>query len=136
MDILASIFAYLAGIGALFAGLAVSFFVFFAHPQKPLQPQLQSPSAMLMRSSTPNKPMASEVHAKQNATQGAVGLQRQGTAAGAQANAQPTATAQKLAGKHAPSAAQAHRLLQEERARRWAYHQQPSFESRFLGYAD
>jgi hypothetical protein len=28
------------------------------------------------------------------------------------------------------------RLVQEERAKRWAYQQDPSFENRFLGYAD
>ncbi len=28
------------------------------------------------------------------------------------------------------------RLAQEDRARRWAYQQDPSFETRFLGYAD
>jgi hypothetical protein len=28
------------------------------------------------------------------------------------------------------------RLVQEERARRWAYQQNPDFEARFLGYAD
>jgi len=39
MDILASMFAYVAGIGALVAGLAVSFFVFFAVPQEPIQTQ-------------------------------------------------------------------------------------------------
>src|SRR6516225_1136159 len=66
MDILASMLAYLAGIGALFAGLAVSFFVFFSTPHEPLQTQ-QSASAMLVRPSTPNKPAAVEARAKQSA---------------------------------------------------------------------
>jgi hypothetical protein len=36
MDILAGMLAYVAGIGALFAGLAISFFVFFSTPHEPL----------------------------------------------------------------------------------------------------
>ena len=53
MDILAGMLAYVAGIGALFAGLAVSFFVFFSTPHEPLQTQTQpqSASAMLVRPS-------------------------------------------------------------------------------------
>ena len=35
MDILAGMLVYLAGIGALFAGLALSFFVFFSTPHEP-----------------------------------------------------------------------------------------------------
>jgi hypothetical protein len=50
--------------------------------------------------------------------------------------ARPTAAAHDVRGKHALSAAQARRLIQEERARRWAYQQNSSFENRFLGYAD
>jgi hypothetical protein len=38
--------------------------------------------------------------------------------------------------KASASAARLRRLVQEERARRWAYEQDSSFESRFLGYAD
>jgi hypothetical protein len=64
--------AYVAGIGALFAALAVSFFVFFATPHEPLQTetQPQNARAMLVRPSTPNKP-AAEARAKRNATQSA-----------------------------------------------------------------
>jgi hypothetical protein len=72
MDILAGMLAYVAGIGALFAALAVSFFVFFATPHEPLQSetQPQNARAMLVRPSTPNKP-AAEARAKQTATQSA-----------------------------------------------------------------
>ena len=114
MDILAGMLAYVAGIGAVFAALAISFSVFFATPHVPLQTEAapQNASAMLVRPSTPNKP-AVEARAKQNATQSA-GPQR----------------------KRAASGAQARRLIQEERARRWAYQQDSSFESRFLGYTD
>jgi len=126
MDILASMLAYLAGIGALFAGLAVSFFVFFSTPHEPLQTQ-QSASAMLVRPSTPNKPAAVEARAKQSADH----FEKHTTAAGSPGGAQ----ARDVHGKYAASAAQARRF-QEERGRRWAYQQDSSFERRFLGYAD
>src|SRR5215467_14460457 len=45
MDILAGMLAYVAGIGALFAGLAVAFFVFVATPKAPLQAQSEPQSA-------------------------------------------------------------------------------------------
>ena len=128
MDILASMLAYLAGIGALFARLAVSFFVFFSTPHEPLQTQ-QSASAMLVRPSTPNKPAAVEARAKQSADH----FEKHTTAAGSPGSAQ--ASARDVHGKYAASAAQARRF-QEERGRRWAYQQDSSFERRFLGYAD
>jgi hypothetical protein len=46
---------------------------------------------------------------------------------------QPTATHAKAL---AVRAQKWRRFVQEERARRWAYQQDPDFESRFLGYAD
>lgn len=129
MDILAGMLAYVAGIGALFAALAVSFFVFFATPHEPLQTetQPQNAKAMLVRPSA-NKP-ATEARAKQAATQSASHFDKP-------AEKQPTALPRDPQRKHAASAAQARRLIQEERARRWAYQQNSSFESRFVGYAD
>jgi len=129
MDILASMLAYLAGIGALFTGLAVLFFVFFSTPHEPLQPQPQSASAMLVQPSTLNKPAAVEARAKQSADH----FEKHTTAAGSPGSAQ--ASARDVHGKYAASAAQARRF-QEERGRRWAYQQDSSFERRFLGYAD
>jgi hypothetical protein len=52
------------------------------------------------------------------------------------APAQPPALALNVRQKVQASRAQARRLVQEERARRWAYEQDSDFESRFLGYAD
>ena len=141
MDILAGMLAYVAGIGALFAALAVSFFVFFATPHEPLQTetQPQNARAMLVRPRTPNKP-AAEAGAKQTATQSASHFdkpaEKHAAAVGSSLTAQATALARDPQCKHAASAAQTRRLIQEERARRWAYQQDPSFESRFLGYAD
>jgi cytoskeletal protein RodZ len=94
MDILAGMLAYVAGIGALFAALAVSFFVFFAPLQTETQPQ--NARAMLVRPSTPNKP-AAEARAKRNATQSAgpseKGAERHAAAAGSSLAAQATASA-------------------------------------------
>ncbi|MGE5367795.1 MAG: hypothetical protein ACM3PO_11105 [Betaproteobacteria bacterium] len=132
MDILAGVLAYVAGIGALFAGLAVSFLVFFATPHEPLQTETQSQNAraMLVRPSTPNKP-ALEASAKQNATQSASHFEKSAekhtAAADSSVAAQTTASARDPRRKHAASAAQARRLIQEERARRWAYQQDSSF---------
>jgi hypothetical protein len=134
MDILAGVVAYVAGIGALFAGLALSFFVFFATPKEPVQtqPQSQSAKAMLVRPSTSNKPAAVEAHAKQSASHS----ERHADAVVSLSAAQPPTTARDHHRKPAAATAQARQLIQEERARRWAYQQDSSFESRFLGYAD
>jgi len=134
MDILAGMLAYVAGIGALSAGLAISFFVFFSTPHEPLQTQAQrqSASAMLVRPSPPNKPAAIEAHTKQSANNS----ERHAAAAGSPSAAQPTASARNIHNRTGISAAQTRRLIQEERARRWAYQQDSGFEGLFLGYAD
>jgi hypothetical protein len=159
MDILAGILAYAAGIGALIAGLALSFSVFFATQNPPLQTQSQpqNASAMLVRPSsagTPNKPTAIGALAKPTADRGNH-LEKHAASAGAGAARSP-ASVRDLHHKGAGASAQARRLLQEQRARRWAYQQDSSqsssqgpsqglsqgsshassFESRFLGYAD
>jgi hypothetical protein len=135
MDILAGMLAYVAGIGAVFAALAVSFSVFFATPHESLQtePQPQNARAMLVRPSTPNKP-AVDSRAKQTGGHSEKGAEKH--AAGSSIATQATTSARDPQRKHAPSTAQARRLIQEERARHWAYQQDSSFESRFLGYAD
>ena len=143
MDILAGMLAYLAGIGVIFGGLALSLLLFTATPKQPLTPQ--SPVATAMRFAP-----------------GAAAKTRD-----AQANAKHTDSRSEKSGKHAPSAARppdaarlatvardinrdkhrktatpaenARRLAQEERARRWAYQQDANgstFAGRFLGYAD
>ncbi len=146
MDILAGIFAYVAGIGALFGALAVSFFVFFSTPHGRLETQVQpqSANAMLLRRSAPGKSAAAAAHAKQSASQSAARSEKHAAASRAEGKAKPTALAQDVRGKHTPTAAQARRLIEEEHTRRWAYQQEPGrepsqepgFESRFLGYAD
>ena len=143
MDILAGMLAYLAGIGVIFGGLALSLLLFTATPKQPLTPQ--SPVATAMR-------FAPSAAAKTR---------------DAQANAKHTDSRSEKSGKHAPPAPRppdaarlatvardinrdkhrktatpaenARRLAQEERARRWAYQQDANgstFAGRFLGYAD
>jgi hypothetical protein len=158
MDILAGMLAYVAGIGALIAGLAISFSVIFATHNSPLQtetqPQPQSASAMVVRPSTAgttNKPTAIGAIAKQTANH-ANHAEKNAAAAATSGAARAPASVRDLHRKPAGASAQARRLLQEERARRWAHQQDPgqssnqgsnqasshdpSFESRFLGYAD
>ena len=157
MDILAGILAYVAGIGALVAGVAISFSVFFATQNPPLQTQSQqNASAMLVRPSTagtPNGPNAIGALAKPAPDRGDHPEKHAAAGAGA---AHSPASIRDLHRKAAGASAQARRLIQEERARRWAYQQDSgqganqgssqglsqgsrhdsSFESRFLGYAD
>lgn len=134
MDILAGVLAYAAGIGALFAAVAVSFFIVFATPKEPVQtqPHSQSANAMLVRPSPPTKLVTVEAHATQSASHS----EKYAAAVVSSSAAQPTTTARNHHRKPAVSTAQARQLIQEKRARRWAYQQDSSFESRFLGYAD
>jgi type IV secretory pathway VirB10-like protein len=134
MDILAGMLAYIAGIGVFFAGLAVSFSVFVATPDKPIEPQ--SATAMLVKPSTPSKAVAAEAgakppsgHAEKNAAANSPADAARPTRLGNETHRRPDTSA-------ATSAAQLRQMVEEERARRWASQHDPSFEHRFLGYAD
>ena len=135
MDILAGMLAYIAGIGAIIAGLAVSFSVFVASPNKPVEPQ--SATAMIVKPSAPNKAVPAETiakpasgHAEKNAAAvNAPADAARPTRLGNEIHRRPDTSA-------ATSAAQLRQMVQEERARRWASQHDPSFEHRFLGYAD
>ena len=135
MDILAGMLAYIAGIGAIIAGLAVSFSVFVASPNKPVEPQ--SATAMIVKPSAPNKAVPAETiakpasgHAETNAAAvNAPADAARPTRLGNEIHRRPDTSA-------ATSAAQLRQMVQEERARRWASQHDPSFEHRFLGYAD
>jgi hypothetical protein len=135
MDILAGMLAYIAGIGVIFAGLAVSFSVFVATPNKPAEPQ--SATAMIVKPSVPNKAVAAETIAEPasgRAEKNAAAVNAPADAArpirpGDETRRRPSTSA-------ASSAAQLREMVQEERARRWVSQHDPSFEHRFLGYAD
>jgi type IV secretory pathway VirB10-like protein len=140
MDILAGMLAYIAGIGAILAGLAVSFSVFVATPNKPVEPQ--SATAMIVKPSAPNKAVAAEPiaepasgHAEKNAAAvNAPADAARPTRLGNETRRRPGTSGASSAA--ATSAAQLRQMLQEERARRWVSQHDPSFEHRFLGYAD
>jgi hypothetical protein len=139
MDILAGMLAYVAGIGALFAAVAVSFFAFFATPKEPAQTQDQAhgASAMLVHpgnAAAPNPPGAAVAAATHTAKRSA--LHSEKAMAGSVSAVQPTSSAREHQRKPGASTAQARRLIPEEHDRRWAYQSDSSFESRFLGYAD
>jgi hypothetical protein len=155
MDILAGILAYVAGIGALIAGVAISFSVFFAtqNPALQTETQPQSARAMVVRPSivgAPNKPTAIGALARHPANH--TNHPEKHTATAATSGGRLPTSVRDLHRNAAGASAQARRLLQEERARRWAYQQDSrqganpgsnqaashdsSFESRFLGYAD
>ena len=129
MDILAGMLAYVAGLGAFFGALAVAFLMLAGGPKEPLQTQAQpqSASAMLVRPSTANKP-AVEARAKHGHSA------KHATAASSLAPTQPPVHEARR--KPAAPVTQARRLMQEERARHWAYQQDSNFEQRFLGYSD
>jgi len=150
MDILAGMLAYVAGIGALFAGLAVAFFVFTATPKEPLQTQSEPPSAhaLLAKPSASNR--STDVatlatrSAKQSAKEAAVHSEKRHLAAGTADAAQASESARHHQRRAGASSAQARRQIPEEHDRRWAYQldssqdssQGSSFESRFLGHTD
>ena len=161
MDILAGMLGYLAGIGAVFGVFALSFFVFFATPKEAMQAQSepQSAHALLARRSASHRPTAVAAHARRSAKEST----RESTlhsekhepvanAAGAdqrtktardhprKTGTSKTGTSKTGTSKTGTSTAQALRLMEEERARHWAYQQDSnqgsSFERRFLGYAE
>jgi hypothetical protein len=144
MDILAGMLGYLAGTGAIFGALALSFFVFFATPKETLQAQSepQNAHALLARRSASHGSTAVAAHARRSAKESTPHSERhEPVVAGAVGDDARTRTArdhQRKTGtsKTGTSTAQAQRLMEEDRARRWAYQQDSSFERRFLGYAE
>jgi hypothetical protein len=124
MDILAGMLAYLAGIGAIFAGLALSFSVFFSAPNQPPQPQ--AATAMIVKTTPPSKAAAETKNAKRTTAHHE--KQLDATSVAAVAPDDPR--------KPAISASRLRQLVQEERARHWVYQQDANFQNRFLGYAD
>jgi hypothetical protein len=143
MDILAGMLAYLAGIGVIFGGLALSLLLFTATPKQPLTPHSPVATAMRVAPSAAAKTPDAQAHAKQTDSR----FEKPGEHAPPAARPPDAARVATMArdinrDKHrktATPAENARRLAQEERARRWAYQQDANgstFASRFLGYAD
>jgi acyl-CoA synthetase (AMP-forming)/AMP-acid ligase II len=132
MDIIASMFAYLGCVTGIVGALVVSFYVYFATPgQTAARMQTASVAVTLdagktgaLKTSPPNSAAAS--HLKPVITVAQRTENAPGTA--------PIAADARQKGQS--STAQLRRLAQEQRAKRWAYQQDPSFESRFMSYAD
>src|SRR5260370_14352296 len=117
MDILRGILAYIAGFGAIFAGLMVLFSVFVATPNKPVEPQ--SATAMIVKPSAPNKAVAAEIIAKPASGH----AEKNAAAVNAPADAaRPTRLGNEILRRAGTSAAtsdaQLRQLVQEESARR------------------
>jgi hypothetical protein len=134
MDILAAMFVYLASVTGIIAALAISFFLVFLPPhQATPQGQMKQSVALVVEQTTPRLPPLVQ-HAN-------AGTEQQATPA-VPGVAQSVPAPQQTAAAASPLQVQAmraqylRRIAQEERARRWAYQQDPSFENRFLGYAD
>jgi hypothetical protein len=132
MDILAAMLVYLGSVTGIIAALAISFVLYFSPPHR-ATPVKQS-VAMLVRQSTPKAPPLPQ-YANAGAT-----TERQETQAVSSVarglSPQNTADASSPARIQAMRTQYLRRIIQEERAKRWAYQQDPSFENRFLGYAD
>jgi hypothetical protein len=121
MDILAAIFVYLASVSGIVAALAISFVLYFSPTHQAAS--VKQAVAMVVQQSGPKAAPSPQPAA------GGVTTQTQ-------------EASQKIATPSAVTRAQAMRaqylrgLAQEQRAKRWAYQSDASFENRFLGYAD
>jgi len=134
MDILASMLAYLGCVTGIVAALAVSFVVYFsplhhAAAMKRVAGAVAHSSALRVTTiaqaklvSTTDQHDTSVTLAKTDKAETAV-----------QSATASVAVRRKTQLSRMPYY---RRLVQEERARRWAYQQNPDFEARFLGYAD
>jgi hypothetical protein len=135
MDILASIFAYLGCVTGILGAAAISFFVLFSPPDPATIP---APTAMMAKTSAAKAVATAAATPAPKITQIAVNPASSGPKRDSipQSTIGRTASANDVRHKPHVAAAQVRRLEQEQRARRWAYQQDPDFEARFLGYAD
>lgn len=144
MDILASMFAYLGCVAGLVGALAMSFYLFFAAPNPALTPAdtsaVAAKSDLLRTAVAPRANPVATIARADTHVASRVASQEASPKASPEASNVPTADASPAAApakKTQLARAQLlRRLAQEDRARRWAYQQDPSFETRFLGYAD
>jgi len=135
MDILASMLAYLGCVTGMVGALALSFYLFFAAPNQALPAHSFAVAAKSDRlrtsSAAQTKPDANVAHADTHVVSRVASQDASNVAT---TDASPATAAPKKA--QLARASLLRRLVQEDRARRWAYQQDPSIETRFLGYAD
>jgi hypothetical protein len=120
MDVLAAMCLYLASIAGIVGALAISFIVYFTPPHHAASAQ-QTVAMTVQQNASSLGP--------QRASGQVVSTVAQSARAKTKTAASP-AQVQAMRGQYF------RRLVQEGRANRWAYQQDPSFENRFLGYAD
>ena len=138
MDILASMLAYLGCVTGIVGALAMSFYLFFAAPNPALTQThtfaMATKSDLLRTAIAPHaKPVANIARAD---THVASRVASQDASNVSTTDASPATVAPVRKKTQLARAQLSRRLVQEDRARRWAYQQDPSFETRFLGYAD
>jgi hypothetical protein len=135
MDIIASIFAYLGCVAGILGAFAISLFVLFSPPDQPTRPM--APVAMTAKPSVAKTATVAAVMPAPKIAQ----ADKHPASLDPKRETVPQAATGRTASVNARQktqlwAAQVRRQEQEQRARRWAYQQNPDFEARFLGYAD
>jgi hypothetical protein len=131
MDILGSMLAYLGCVGGIVGALVLSFTVFISAPGQRVDSK--HPVAMAAKQSVLKAAAAPQAKPTAKLEQRAPVVS---TVAQSTAVPQTIIAASARQKTAATRAEYLHRIVQEERARRWAYQQDPDFEARFLGYAD
>jgi hypothetical protein len=133
MDIIASILAYLGCVTGVVAALAISFMVYFSPVAQPASaPHAVALAAKSLPAKSPPTKTVAEAEQKTVPTH-----PNNRVAPLAKNDATPAAVpTSDVRQKTKMSRAQWNKLVQNERARRLAYQQDPDFEARFLGYAD
>jgi hypothetical protein len=129
MDILASMLAYLTCVTGIVGALGLSAFLFFAAPNQPAMPLQGVTKISAANSNADGSAVALQAPPARTASRVVTPERLPPPTAAASTKAVAEARQAQL------SAAQLRRLVQEERAKRWAY-QDPDFESRFMSYAD
>jgi hypothetical protein len=127
MDILTAMLAYLGCVTGLVGALVISFYVYFVVPAQltaPMQTAAVAVKANDIKIGTPKSAAATHLNP-------VITIARSAEDATPSA---PIAADARQKGQSSP--ARLRRLAQEQRARRWVYQQDSSFESRFLSYAD
>lgn len=132
MDILASILAYLGCMTAVVAAMAISLAAFLSAPD---QVPNVAPKQSIAITAKPGAPkVITTAVAKEPAK---LDQELRGSSIAAQHTTSASTKAASARSKMLAARAQKmRRFVQEERARRWAYQQDPDFDARFLGYAD
>jgi hypothetical protein len=127
MDILAAMLAYLGCVTGIVGALAISFYVYIAPPRQAAVPMQTAALAV----------KANDIKTGASKSPASTHLKPVITIAQRTQDAAPTVpVAADVRQKGQLSHAELRRLAQEQRAKRWAYQQDSSFESRFMSYAD